>query len=186
MQTKIRIDIIQGVVEAEGSEEFVKTIYEDFKVRFSEKKGDLSSTKPKIKKTKSKPSNVSKEEVGKKRKTNSKNSIPKTVNDLDLSGKNYEFSLKEFYSQYKVKSNYDLNILFLYYLKNIMKQESVGLDHIFTCYRNIDGIKIPGNVEQSIRDTKIKKSWIDYEKMDNLSLTVHGINRIEHDIEKLD
>ena len=67
-----------------------------------------------------------------------------------------------------------------------MNEEEVGIDHIFTCYRNLNGIKIPGNLEQSIRDTRTKKSWIDYKKIEDLSLTVHGINYVEHDIKKRD
>ena len=34
MTTKLKIDLVQGILEVEGSETFVKAIYRDFKVQF--------------------------------------------------------------------------------------------------------------------------------------------------------
>ena len=189
MNTKIRIDLTQGIIEAEGNEDFVKTIYNDFKERLDSPKSfkpkstqTLPSKTPS--KTRSKPSVENKKESTPKRNVLKSNT--KMVKDLDLSGRDCKSSLKDFYAQYKVKSNFEKNLIFLYYLKNVMNEEEVGIDHIFTCYRNLNGIKIPGNLEQSIRDTRTKKSWIDYKKIEDLSLTVHGINYVEHDIKKRD
>jgi hypothetical protein len=55
-----------------------------------------------------------------------------------------------------------------------MNEEKVGIDHIYTCYRNIVGIKIPGNLEQSIRDTRTSKGWINYNKIDELSISYNN------------
>lgn len=185
MNTKIRIDLTQGIIEAEGNEDFVKSIYNDFKERLDGPKNFKPKTTQTLpSKTQSKPPVKDKNESTPKRKVAHSN--PKMVNDLDLSGRDCETSLKDFYAQYKVKSNFEKNLIFLYYLKNVMNEVKVGIDHIFTCYRNINGIKIPGNLEQSIRDTRTKKSWIDYKKIEDLSLIVHGINYVEHDMKKRD
>ncbi len=185
MSTKIRIDLSQGIVEAEGSESFVRMIYDDFKERIdNSKKIQSKIAQPQATKQSTKLPPKKKKEIPQKRKATPKNSNPKMVNDLDLSGRDCGTSLKDFYNQYKVKSNLEKNLMFLYYLKNIMNEEKIGINHIFTCYRNIDGVKIPGNLEQSIRDTRTSKSWIDYKRINELSITVHGINFIEHDIKK--
>lgn len=187
MNTKIRIDLSQGIIEAEGNEDFVKIIYNDFKERIDNTKkvkSKSTQTNPPKQTTKSPPGK--KEEAPQKKKAGPKNNSPKMVNDLDLSGRDCDSSLKDFYGQYKVKSNFEKNLIFIYYLKNIMKEEKIGIDHIFTCYRNLVRIKIPGNLEQSIRDTRINKSWINYKKMDELSITVHGINYVEHDMKNRD
>ena len=187
MNTKIRIDLSQGIIEAEGNEDFVKIIYDDFKERIdSSKKFQSKSVQPLPPKQSPKSPSKEKREVPQKSKAGPKNNNPKMVKDLDLSGRDCGSSLKNFFDQYKVKSNIEKNLIFLYYLKNIMKEDKVGIDHIFTCYRSIGGVKIPGNLEQSIRDTRTNRSWIDYKKMDELSITVHGLNYVEHDIKKSD
>ena len=185
MNTKIRIDLAQGIIEAEGNEDFVKIIYNDFKEKISSPKNLKSKNSPNQPiTTLPKSSPIKQIEHPQKRKTG--NSNPKMINDLDLSGSTCGTSLRDFYDKYKAKSNFEKNLLFLYYLKNIMKEDKISIDHIFTCYRNISGIKIPGNLEQSIRDTRTKKSWIEYKKIDELSITVHGINYVEHDMKKRD
>ena len=72
MTTKLRIDLSEGVLEVEGSESFVKAIYNDFKAHFVEgevdemvlnpKKGRRAKTTAKVAKTsKSKPETTSPE-----------------------------------------------------------------------------------------------------------------------------
>lgn len=91
-------------------------------------------------------------------------------------------SLKDFFSKYQSKSNFDSNILMLYYLKNILKEESVGINHIYTCYKHL-AIKVP-NIKQSLIDTKNRKGWIDSANTDNLQVTIHGENYVEHEMQK--
>ena len=47
MTTKLKIDLSEGVLEVEGSESFVKAIYNDFKAHFIEDEVDEVSLKPK-------------------------------------------------------------------------------------------------------------------------------------------
>lgn len=103
------------------------------------------------------------------------------ISDLNLIPNGME-SLKDFYSKYKVSNNFEKNIVILYYLKNILGIENVGIDHIYTCYKHLS-IRIP-ILGQSLRDTKSRKGWIDTSNSDDLKVTVAGENYIEHEIEK--
>ena len=41
MNTKIRIDLAQGIIEAEGNEDFVKIIYNDFKEKIQSEESQI-------------------------------------------------------------------------------------------------------------------------------------------------
>lgn len=103
--TKLRIDLSQGIIEAEGTEEFVSSIYSDFKDK-------LVVTAPDIRKRQSVPTPASpaKRSTSKAKAkvvSKTKNSTPKPfttptlLKDLDLSGGSNE-SLQDFYSKYEV------------------------------------------------------------------------------------
>ena len=106
------------------------------------------------------------------------------VNDLDLSGKGDVPSLRDFYAQHKSSTNFLRNVIFIYYLQHKLKKEGITVDHVFTCYRNIPGVKIPGNLVQSLYDTKARQGWVDTTSLEDLKLTVHGVNHLEHDMKK--
>ncbi|MDH4241678.1 MAG: hypothetical protein OEW48_19130, partial [Phycisphaerae bacterium] len=125
---------------------------------------------------------VAKIEIKSKKKARGKS--PQMVSDLDLSGSSKTPSLRDFFGLYKAKSNFDRNLIFIYYLKNKLKLDAVTIDQVFTCYRNIHSLKIPGNLEQSLIDTKLHKGWIDTSSLEDIKLNVHGINHLEHDMER--
>ena len=187
MTTKIKIDLLQGFIEAEGSEEFVRQIYGDFKESLESKaskgKQGQSGKKEQQHGSDKNPPPPTNEKGKKAKKARSKTC--QIVQDLDLSGGGQTPSLRDFYAQFKAKSNFDRNLIFLYYLKNKLSIEAVTIDYIFTCYRNINGLKIPGNLEQSLIDTRARKGWIDTSSLIDIKLNVHGINYLEHDIEKV-
>lgn len=183
--TRIKIDMVQGIVEAEGEEAFVRVIYQDFREALSKKvQPDTEQTKPDARKEGSPHLPSAKDADSKKKSVKKPRTGPKMVPDLDLSGGGKTESLRAFYAKYNAKTNYDRNLIFIYYLKSILNVDAVTIDHVFTCYRNIQGVKIPGSLEQSLIDTRSRKGWIDTASLDNIGLNVHGINHLEHDMEK--
>ncbi len=158
--TKVKID---------GSADEVALLLE--KISSQETGGTLSAS------TKKKP-----KKKGKKGAKGAK--IPKFSKDLDLSGGKKGQSLRDFFSQFVTSSNFERNLVFVYYLKQVAGIEPITIDHIFTCYRNIKGLKLPGNLEQSLLDTRLHKGWFDTSSLDDIKLTVPGINYLEHDMKK--
>ena len=185
MNTRVRIDLSQGIVEAEGSEEFVRSVYGDFKDRLEKIPAPdartLDDERTKQKRRASVKSSAGDPIDKTSRKPRSKN--PQIVGDLDLSGKGVKLSLREFYAQYQPANNFENNLVFLYYLKHELKLKAVGVDHVFTCYRNIPSLKVP-KLDQSLWDTKNRKGWIDTSSLDDIQLNVPGINYLEHDMKK--
>jgi hypothetical protein len=188
--TKIHINLKQGIIEAEGSEEFVERIYKDFRENVTSKvdlEHDVDETKGSG--VKDKPTNPASAAAPKKQsaqKPKSKGGAVEAslVKDLDLTGGGTSESLRDFCAKYVIKTNLERNLVFTYYLANVLNLKEFGINHLFTCYRNIPGTKLPGNLKQSIYDTS-SKGWIAVKSIDNdISVPVMGINHIEHDLPK--
>jgi len=131
-------------------------------------------------------SDAGKKKIKKKSKQGKKGgtTVPKISKDLDLSGGKKGESLRDFFSKYKPSSNLERNLVFVYYLKQVAGIEHITIDHVFTCYRNIKSLKVPGSLKQSLIDTNILKGWFDTSSLDDIKLTVPGINYLEHDMKK--
>jgi len=108
---------------------------------------------------------------------------PQYLSDFDFrpSGKD---SLKDFFNRYDSKSNLEHNLLFTYYLQEIIKVDGITMSHIFSCYRHL-GLKIP-SFPQTLVDTKSRKGWIETADSDNLKVTREGINHFEHEFKRKD
>ncbi len=198
MTTKLKIDLKAGQLEVEGSEDFVERLYADFisALRISppapSTTDSVSSTVPMdeshpIQSSPAPNKPTRKQQQAKSNgqpKTKSKSrKDPEFLKDLDLSGGGSQPSLKSFFSRYEHKTNYERNLIFTYYLKQVMNLETVTPDHIFTCYRHC-GQKIPKALEQGLRDTANDRGWLDVDNMDDIRTPIAGINHIEHDMPK--
>lgn len=180
-QTKLRIDLSQGIIEAEGSEEFVQNIYLDFKDQIQQTPiNDVGKSREKKNITPKPP----KKDTKKQRKTGTKKETHKIVKDLDLSGKGNKPNLKDFYGQFSPKSNFEKNLIFCYYLQNKINHSPITMDDVFTCYRHIAEIKAPGALKQSLYDTASIRGWIDTSSLENIVVPIAGINYLEHDLAK--
>lgn len=89
-------------------------------------------------------------------------------------------SLRDYFAKFETRTNFDYNIVILNYLKNILQEDNVGVNHIYTCYKHL-GLKIP-NIKQSLHDTKNRKGWIETSDSNDLTVTVAGENYLDHEI----
>lgn len=176
--TKIRIDISQGIVEAVGSEAFVRAIYDDFKDRVADQ-----PPAPANRPQKPKGASAKSPAAPKKTRGATKGNNPSIAKDLDLRPKGKQ-GLREFYEQYNAKSNFEKNLIFVYWLQEVAGLTGISQDHIFTCYRNIRGVKAPAALYQSLVDTSKRKGWLDTTDTDDVKVTIPGVNHLEHDLPK--
>lgn len=180
MSTRIHINLNDGLIEAEGSEEFVKYIYESAK--------DLFLQKAKPPKTPPVDKNHSDDKtIGgtTKKKPQQSTKTPKIVPDLNLRPNDGKDSLDIFYASLSIKnSSKEQNLVFIYYMQKILGLTRISMDSVYTCYKHIKKIKVPGNLYQSLADTKNKKGWIDTSNMEELKVTIPGENYLEHDMQK--
>lgn len=190
---KLRIDLVHGLIEAEGDDGFVLQVYQDFKDKLSttpaahtpprqpspaETIGAAASGNSQPTKRKKKSSNPPMGESKDKKKTRGTFEM---VKDLDLVG-SPAGKLKDFYDGYVTKTNFEKNLIFIYFMQQKMEIK-VSEDHVFTCYRQI-GVKVPKALRQSLFDTAGDRGWIVTSDMSDIKVTIHGINHLEHELPK--
>src|SRR3989338_1968680 len=180
--TKLKIDLRSGVLEVEGEESFVREVYQDYKDKVSQdnftpiSEPDRVENESKIRtKTQKVKNNGSK--AGSKRKESYQ-----IVKDLELSEKSGKEALKSFYTEKSPSSAMQRNTVFVYYLEKVAKVSGVGVNHIYTCYKDVNE-KVPGALRQSLLDTSFKKGWINTKSMENITITTHGENLVEHELQ---
>lgn len=105
------------------------------------------------------------------------------IKDLVLIGEGDKPSLEEFYSQKKPKPNYERNVVFCYYLLKIKGIERIGVDHIYTCYKEV-GQKW-GSLGVSLSETSSIKGWLDTTDMSNIKLSDRGEKYVEFNLPKV-
>lgn len=103
------------------------------------------------------------------------------VKDLVLTAEGDKPSLKEFYSEKKPGSNYEHNVVFAYYLLKIIEKKPIGVNHFYTCYKEVNK-KVP-SLSVSLSETSAK-GWLDTSNMNDIKITPRGENYVEYDLPK--
>lgn len=180
--TKLHIDLTNGVIEVEGEEELVKIIYADFKDRLAQHKS-LPLTKPEQAEETiaSQPVSIKKSKKTNHRPVGKSKESYSLIKDLDFKKTDSGVSLKEFYKEKSPTSFAEKNVIFVSYLKNVLKIPKVTLDHVYTCYDEV-GSRKPSAFKQSIADTSSKKSWLDTASFDDITVSIRGQNYVDHDL----
>lgn len=199
MTTRVKIDLTQGVLEVEGSETFVKAIYNDFKAHFIDQEAPTEelttpakSRRPRTpKKVEPAPEPAVVEEVAApvvepvsapeppvvepvvEPKTPPVVPTYTFMQNLNLAAADGHASLVEFMDSKLPITNEERNLVFLYYLQQILKVKPITIDHIFTCYRQAK-IRAPLNLENSLRHTAEQHGWIKLNQNGNMTLSPEG------------
>ncbi len=206
MTTKLKIDLVQGILEVEGSETFVKAIYRDFKVQFLGEDTIEEELKPTTRRRRSRKSITQKtptvqpevaaevapkpEAVEAALATASETKTPQPtqptydfLKDLDLSAADDHVSLVEFMDSKFPITNEERNLVFLYYLQHVIKEKPITPDHVYTCYRKAK-IRAPLDIEHSLRMTAEHRKWIKIVKNGNITVTAAGKTYLEKQLPK--
>ena len=185
---KVRIDLRAGTLEAEGSEDFVRDLYEDFRDRVVE---FAPSPEPSRGRAEAPPPLAAKKtgterRSGATKSTGVKAQAPVFLKELDLVTKGSRVGLKDFIKRYrKLKGAQEHNGVFVYYLAKIADVKPITVDHVYTCYKDV-GAKPPTAFVQSLWDTARKKATIDTSSVQDIKLTMRGENWVEHELPKAD
>ena len=210
MTTKLKIDLTQGILEVEGSETFVKTIYRDFKAQFIQGESSEEALEPPRKRRRTRkpsvkpkstdgkaPSASAAEPAAAPEKTAAQPTAPETpaakmatpvptyarIKGLDLGATGEHSSLVEFMDAKLPITNEERNLVFLYYLQHVINLKSISMDHVYTCYREVN-IRAPLNLEHSLSTTANQKGWINLDDSGQMAVTSEGKNYVEKQLPK--
>jgi len=159
---RLKIDVQNKLIEIEGSEAFIQDTYNKSKPLFE---NDHQNSETEVITKRQHRNGIFKESY----------SIVKTLN---LSSPQ---SLMEFYKTKKAPSALERNTLFIYYLEKIAGIQNIGLNHIYTCYKETNA-KMPKALRQSLLDTASKKGWLITKKMTDIRISTRGEYLVEHEL----
>jgi len=182
-KTRIRISVGNSYIEIEGTEDYIEKKLketESFAPLMEKLGGATTSSSAVIEGAKPgvEPGTVKKKKPV-SRAPESYNVLP----DLDLAGKDDIPSLEDFYKDKKPSNAMESNAVFIYYLKKLRNISKIGINHVYSCYKNVRA-KAPKALYQSLADTRKTKGWIITTSMDDIGIGIGGENFVEHDLPK--
>lgn len=112
-----------------------------------------------------------------------KKTMPSLDKKLNLNDTSLDKTLKEFFDEKAPESNVKKVAVFVYYLQLIANIEEVSINQVFTCFNSL-GIRLPADLSSTLREAS--RSRYGYIEIENgvYTITVHGINLVEHDLPK--
>jgi hypothetical protein len=192
MTTKLKIDVSQGILEVEGSESFVKVIYNDFKTHFAgiETADKLTPARRGRKAKAEVAAEAPVEPVGAPVVLEEVVEAPPVlpapaynlIKDLELGIGEGRPSLVEFMDSKFPLTNEERNIVFLYHLQQNLKLKAITPDHIYTCYKHAR-IRVPLNLDNSLHIID-QRGWIKTTKNGYIQLTSVGKLYVEQQLPK--
>lgn len=158
METKAKINFIEGIIELEGSEEFVSKYLDEFKENLSKKPYQDVKKQPIV------PEEIKHEKTG-EQKTKKKIGAKKIdVKEFYIDGdkSNGVPSLKEFFEQKKPGKSASKRILAVgYYVTHYANQEEFSEGNIEYAYKALNLTGRPAHLHQIIINQKNEKGWFD-------------------------
>ena len=194
-EAKFKIDVKQGVVELEGSENFVDKHLDKFEEIFkSAIKQTMaqgighslpdSNVSALQQQNSEKKLGISKLELVKAHSNNkhaTKQYLSLPPIPVDLKANENKVGLREFYTEKKPVNHYEKTVVFVYYLTKINKQTEVKYGEILSCYEEVDEKKpsITDIIKNSIR----YKGWLAQGSGKFITrLTISGENFVKIDL----
>jgi hypothetical protein len=181
-RTRIKITVGDATIEVEGSQDYVEKKLKEPQ-SFGGLAKQVAGMVPAIPAKVEAKGQEAKATKGKKKAAAKGIESHNLVTDLDLSGTDTVSALKDFYKEKKPASAQECNVVFIYYLKKMLKIDKVGIEHVYTCYKAV-GTKVPGRLYQNLLDTRKVKGWIITENMDDLRIGTLGENFVEKELPK--
>ncbi|MCF1707404.1 hypothetical protein L0V05_01105 [Tabrizicola sp. J26] len=188
---RLVIDIRAGHLEVEGSEEFIRSIFEDFRTNIGGKLGETEDAASELPDDDRAIAPTSNRQRPKRRRSSS------TAASNGSEGKKSPLSnpeidptlkiddLKSFFLQRKPTGNPQILLVIIAYLRDTLDMYPATVNQIYTCYWALRSeIKIPAKFRQAIIDTVNKKKWLEWKSQETVAITNIGENALNHEIGK--
>jgi hypothetical protein len=111
-----------------------------------------------------------------------KTKAPTLLKDLDLKPKGRP-SFADVAAAKKPISHYERCLVAVHYLTNAAEVSPVSVDHVYTCFK-VMGWRLPADLRNAMQVAASTKGWLDTSNMNDIRVTVHGDNYLEHDLVK--
>lgn len=163
--TKVRINLNEGIIELEGSEEFVSKYLDEYKNKIFKESSHFD--KPSEDMINQRKSNlINKERIKTDQTDGNRKKFPKKVEieAFDTKGNQSKGipTLQSFVEEKKpTVSSFDRITVFGYYITNILKQDEFSEGNIEFAYKVLGLSGRPKHLHQAFLDTKCRKGWVE-------------------------
>jgi hypothetical protein len=185
--TKLHINLQQGVIDVEGEEGFVKDVYQHFRdLLVKPEKGEDSTH---IEKSESGKTSNSEDEAPSRKAVLKRARTVKVVKSSDPDApkpgkyvpsldKTLDLSkLNDFTSKHAIKTQVERILAYATFLRDVLGKETCTCDQIFTCYKS-EREKMPKAFVQAFRDASKKNGYIDFDSINKISVSIMGDNHM--------
>ena len=186
MGSKIHINLQHGLLEVEGSEEFVERIYYNFTDSLPQlsPKSEIDTavdlptsqneksveTKPKKRQTKRSTTSSTSNKTSYK---------PKIDPELRIDKK----KLEDFVGQFVLRGHAQNIVVFAKYLEQEHDIAPCTADQIYTCYKLLK-LREPARYQQCFIDARGKNSFIEYTDLEHIEVSSIGENFFNYDVKR--
>ncbi len=173
--TKAKINLKEGIIELEGSEDFVMKILDRYEKNFISE--PVKVIQPKKRHLAEEPPRIKREAVVKK--TSSMAPIP-----INLKGDENRPSLKELHKEKSPQTHQEAVTLFVYYISKYLDIPNFQVGQISSCYDEV-GAKKPKQIEKIFQEIQLFSGWLESgEEAHTIKITISGENMVEHFLPK--
>jgi hypothetical protein len=103
----------------------------------------------------------------------------KTIDFYDVSGPS-KLNFKDFTTAHPPKSVIHKAVVALYWLSKELGLDATSVEHIYTAFKTMDW-PVPADLPNTLQQAGTK-NYLDSKKRDDLRLTTHGENLVEHEL----
>jgi len=187
MQTKLHINISQGIIDIEGESDLVREIYLDFKDKLLiQLENPSGKTTPPVADRGANPESTKRKRHASPRKKEKPEAEERSIDaDNPKPDKSLETSqLADFYGKFEPKNNGEKILVFAKFLTEELGIKSPNTDQFYTCYWALKE-KIPKAFAQAFRDTSGRSyGYIDYKSPSDIKITIMGANHFNSGIKR--
>jgi len=120
---------------------------------------------------------------GKQGKGHRRGTTLSRVPGLDLAGDDSRPSLKKFVEEKAPSNQLEMNTVFVYYLKTILGRDTVTVNDVYTCYRDVKAAQ-PSDLRNRLCETASREGWLITKNMKDIQITSKGKNLVEDELPK--
>jgi hypothetical protein len=191
VQSKLHIDLSQGLVEVEGDADLVREIYRDLKDQLLSS-APSPGAQPRTPEKAPPPDSNGEGKSKSKRRSSPRKKADGDSGSLGVSAdspkldKNLDTSkLAAFYGQFDPKNHSDRILIFLKFITDELGVGEPNTDQVFTCYKKT-GEKIPQAFAQAFYTASSRHGYVDFRSATDIAITIAGENRFNHELKKDD
>lgn len=189
VNTRLLINLREGIVEAEGGEEFVRSVYDDFKERVSKPVVFPLSEPKQLSAVGSAPEQEEVHEQPKKRARKSRGSEtgkaraaeykPEFNAQLNLA------DLENFYDGFEPANSSEKILIFAIFLRDKLGVVPCAANDIYSCFFMLKHkTKTPEAFVQAFRDTQHRTHFIEFVSPQHVKITIAGDNHFNQKLKR--